>query len=84
MIAYSHRIILLKDVRSEVGWPMNHRMMKSLDDEIIRIALKAAREFVAEGVSPNKAVERATPGAWKHYRRKVARTLRNLPRTEPS
>ncbi len=63
---------------------MNHRMMKSLDDEIIRIALKAAREFVAEGVSPDKAAERATPGAWKPYRRKVARTLKNLLQTEIS
>ncbi len=63
---------------------MNHRMMKSLDDEIISITLKAAREFVADGVPPDEAVKRATPGVWKLYRRKVGLALKNLPRTEPS
>jgi len=63
---------------------MNHRIMKSLDDEIIRIALKAAREFVAEGVSPDEAVKRATPGVWKFYRRKVEFSLKNIPRTTSS
>ena len=89
VIAYSHWIIRLKDVLSEVGaklrktkGPMNHRMMKSLDNEIISITLKAARKFVAEGVSPDEAVKRATPGAWKPYRRKVKFALENLPRTE--
>lgn len=57
-------------------------MMKSLDHEIIRIALKAAHKFVADGVPPDEAVKRATPGIWKLYRRKVAFALKNLPRTE--
>ncbi len=61
---------------------MNHRMMKSLDNEIISITLKAAREFVADGVPPDEAIERATPGVWKFYRRKVELALKNIPRTE--
>lgn len=45
--------------------------LSQLDYEIIRIALKDAYKLIANGVPPDEAAKRATPGAWSPYRQEV-------------
>lgn len=49
--------------------------METLNQTIMRVALARARTLVAQGVSPQEAARRATPGSWATLRPEVLRAL---------
>jgi hypothetical protein len=59
-----------------------NKPVSQLDYEVIRIALEAAHKFIADGLTPDEAAKRATPGAWSPYRQEVELALNNLPQTK--
>ena len=73
-------MIVSKNIRFFEHWHMN-KPVSQLDYEVIKIALKDAHKFIANGIPPDEAVKRATPGAWSPYRQEVKLALNNLPQT---